>query len=52
MDDEQQRGYAWEDEYKRSWDALIEDEAGSLLGVVSSMQRQQLLLKKKKLGLD
>jgi len=29
---------AWEDEYKRSWDMLQEDEKGSLQGVVSSIQ--------------
>ncbi|OUM60143.1 hypothetical protein PIROE2DRAFT_63340 [Piromyces sp. E2] len=39
-------GYAWEDEYKRSWDILQEDEKGSLQGVVSSIQhtkRRRLL---------
>lgn len=34
-----QAGYAWEEEYKRSWDVLQEDEHGSLAGVVNSLQQ-------------
>lgn len=30
-------GYAWEDEYHRSWDIVMEDEEGSLEGVVAGM---------------
>lgn len=30
-------GYAWEDEYHRSWDVVKEDEEGSLAGVVAGM---------------
>lgn len=34
-----QANYAWEEEYKRSWDVLQEDEHGSLAGVVNSLQQ-------------
>ncbi|KAG0328748.1 hypothetical protein BGZ99_004608 [Dissophora globulifera] len=34
-----QANYAWEEEYKRSWDVLQEDEHGSLAGVVNSLQK-------------
>ncbi|KAK5670709.1 hypothetical protein BDV3_005089 [Batrachochytrium dendrobatidis] len=42
------QGYAWEEEYKRSWDILMEDDSGSLQGMVATMQ-QQLLLKRRRL---
>ncbi|KAG0348122.1 hypothetical protein BG004_006025 [Podila humilis] len=35
-----QANYAWEEEYKRSWDVLQEDEHGSLAGVVNSLQQK------------
>ncbi|KAJ1653904.1 hypothetical protein IWQ61_006072, partial [Dispira simplex] len=34
-------GYAWEEEYKRSWDIIQEDEQGSLASAVSSLQQQR-----------
>ncbi len=49
MDDTQagnREGYSWEEKYKRSWDVLQEDSAGSLQGVISGLQQQ--LLKKKR----
>ncbi len=30
-------GYSWEDEYHRSWDAVKEDEQGSLAGVIMDL---------------
>ncbi|KAJ3360407.1 hypothetical protein HDU91_004643 [Kappamyces sp. JEL0680] len=30
IDQEEKKGYAWESEYKRSWDALLQDAAGNL----------------------
>ncbi|CDR36743.1 CYFA0S01e04082g1_1 [Cyberlindnera fabianii] len=33
----QNGGYAWEDEYQRSWDIVKEDEGGSLAGIVDGM---------------
>ncbi|KAI9006354.1 Ssl1-like-domain-containing protein [Hyaloraphidium curvatum] len=33
-------GYSWEDEYRRSWEVLQEDESGSLRGVVAQLQQQ------------
>ena len=30
-------GYAWEDEYRRSWDIVQEDASGSLEGIVSDL---------------
>ncbi|ODQ82107.1 hypothetical protein BABINDRAFT_46317 [Babjeviella inositovora NRRL Y-12698] len=30
-------GYAWEDEYQRSWDIVKEDDGGSLEGIVTSL---------------
>lgn len=33
-------GYSWEDEYRRSWEILQEDESGSLRGVVAQLQQQ------------
>ncbi|KAI9013111.1 Ssl1-like-domain-containing protein [Gaertneriomyces semiglobifer] len=44
------QGYTWEEEYKRSWDILQEDEQGSLQGIVSSIQQQQW--KKRRLHKD
>ncbi|KAJ3104619.1 hypothetical protein HDU97_009010 [Phlyctochytrium planicorne] len=35
------KGYMWEEEYKRSWDVLQEDEDGSLQGVVNSIVMQK-----------
>ncbi|KAJ3214123.1 hypothetical protein HDU67_002032 [Dinochytrium kinnereticum] len=35
------KGYLWEEEYKRSWDVLQEDEDGSLQGVVNSIVLQK-----------
>ncbi|KAJ3035474.1 hypothetical protein HDV00_003723 [Rhizophlyctis rosea] len=43
------QGYAWEEEYKRSWDVLQEDEQGSLQGVVASLQQQ---MKRRRLHRD
>ncbi|TPX66741.1 hypothetical protein SpCBS45565_g04287 [Spizellomyces sp. 'palustris'] len=43
------QGYSWEEEYKRSWDILQEDEQGSLQGVVASIQQQ---LKRRRLHRD
>lgn len=34
-------GYAWEEEYKRSWDILQEDSEGRLSSVVSQLQQQR-----------
>lgn len=31
------QGYAWEDEYKRSWDIVREDDSGSLEGAVNQL---------------
>ncbi|KAI9500522.1 Ssl1-like-domain-containing protein [Coemansia spiralis] len=33
-------GYAWEEEYKRSWDAIQEDDSGSIQSVVKHMSEQ------------
>jgi transcription initiation factor TFIIH subunit 2 len=41
----QQTGYAWEEEYKRSWDVLQEDEDGSLKRTVENLQHR---MKRKK----
>ncbi|ODQ65760.1 component of the core form of RNA polymerase transcription factor [Nadsonia fulvescens var. elongata DSM 6958] len=30
-------GYAWEDEYQRSWDLVQEDEGGSLAGILAGL---------------
>ncbi|KAI8868432.1 Ssl1-domain-containing protein [Ramicandelaber brevisporus] len=35
-------GYSWEATFKRSWDAVQEDESGSLLSTIESLQRQRL----------
>ncbi|KAJ3054431.1 hypothetical protein HK097_001836 [Rhizophlyctis rosea] len=43
------QGYSWEEEYKRSWDVLQEDEQGSLQGAVASIQQQ---LKRRRLYRD
>jgi hypothetical protein len=32
-------GYAWEEEYKRSWDILQEDEDGSIKHIVQQLQQ-------------
>ncbi|KAI9105872.1 Ssl1-like-domain-containing protein [Phlyctochytrium arcticum] len=40
-------GYSWEEEYKRSWDILQEDEQGSLNSVVANIQQQ---LKRRRLN--
>ncbi|GES85460.1 TFIIH basal transcription factor complex, subunit SSL1 [Rhizophagus clarus] len=45
----QQTGYAWEEEYKRSWDVLQEDEDGSLKRTVENFQHR---MKRKKLFRD
>ncbi|RIA95487.1 Ssl1-like-domain-containing protein [Glomus cerebriforme] len=45
----QQTGYAWEEEYKRSWDVLQEDEDGSLKRTVENLQHR---MKRKKLFRD
>ena len=37
----QQTGYAWEEEYKRSWDVLQEDEDGSLKRTVENLQHRK-----------
>ncbi|KAF9974790.1 hypothetical protein BGZ73_001724 [Actinomortierella ambigua] len=34
-----QANYAWEEEYKRSWDVLQEDEHGSLTTIVNTLQQ-------------
>lgn len=39
-------GYAWEDEYRRSWDIVQEDESGSIESIVSGLvdsQKRRLL---------
>jgi len=41
--------YSWEEEYKRSWDVIQEDESGSLSSVVDRLQQQ---LKRKRLLRD
>lgn len=38
--DAQPQGYAWEDEYHRSWDVVQEDSGGSLAGMVAGMVEQ------------
>ncbi|CEP09348.1 hypothetical protein [Parasitella parasitica] len=40
-DDVGNGGYAWEEEYKRSWDILQEDSEGRLSSVVSQLQQQR-----------
>ncbi|KAI8145246.1 Ssl1-like-domain-containing protein [Fennellomyces sp. T-0311] len=40
-DDAGKAGYAWEEEYKRSWDVLQEDEEGRLSSVVAQLQQQR-----------
>ncbi|RCH89525.1 hypothetical protein CU098_008603 [Rhizopus stolonifer] len=40
-DDAGNGGYAWEEEYKRSWDILQEDAEGRLSSVVSQLQQQR-----------
>lgn len=40
-DDAGTGGYAWEEEYKRSWDILQEDSEGRLSSVVSQLQQQR-----------
>ncbi|EXX57831.1 Ssl1p [Rhizophagus irregularis DAOM 197198w] len=45
----QQTGYSWEEEYKRSWDVLQEDEDGSLKRTVENLQHR---MKRKKLFRD
>jgi transcription initiation factor TFIIH subunit 2 len=41
QDDTNTGGYAWEEEYKRSWDVLQEDAEGNLSSVVSQLQQQR-----------
>lgn len=44
MDEEEQRtgkGYAWEAEYKRSWDVLKEDQNGSLETSISHLKQKR-----------
>lgn len=44
-------GYAWEEEYKRSWDVLQEDEHGTLNTAIQVLQRQQQqILRKQRYG--
>lgn len=45
----QSGGYAWEDEYHRSWDVVQEDEGGSLAGVVAGIVEEA---KKKRIVKD
>ncbi|KAL1914932.1 uncharacterized protein VTP21DRAFT_7848 [Calcarisporiella thermophila] len=45
----QQVGYSWEEEYKRSWDIVQEDEHGSIQSVVANLQQQ---LKRRRLLRD
>ncbi|CAG8598266.1 10467_t:CDS:2, partial [Diversispora eburnea] len=45
----QQSGYVWEEEYKRSWDVLQEDEDGSLKRSIDHLQNR---LKRKRLLRD
>ncbi|KAJ2662031.1 hypothetical protein IWW48_002090 [Coemansia sp. RSA 1200] len=40
-------GYAWEEEYKRSWDAIQEDDSGSIQSAVKHMSEQQLRRKRR-----
>lgn len=40
-DDAGKGGYSWEEEYKRSWDVLQEDEEGRLSSVVAQLQQQR-----------
>ncbi|GMM30114.1 TFIIH/NER complex subunit [Martiniozyma asiatica (nom. inval.)] len=37
----QNGGYAWEDEYRRSWDIVQEDESGSIESIVSGLVESQ-----------
>ncbi|KAJ2682710.1 hypothetical protein GGH99_004630 [Coemansia sp. RSA 1285] len=41
-------GYAWEEEYKRSWDAIQEDDSGSIQSAVKHMSEQQLRRKRQR----
>ncbi|KAJ2464185.1 hypothetical protein GGI02_005051, partial [Coemansia sp. RSA 2322] len=34
-------GYAWEEEYKRSWDMIQEDESGSIQSIVTGLNDQR-----------
>ncbi|KAJ1678672.1 hypothetical protein EV182_003580, partial [Spiromyces aspiralis] len=34
-------GYSWEEEYKRSWDVLQEDEHGSLKNTIIKIKNQK-----------
>ncbi|PVU99746.1 hypothetical protein BB559_000438 [Furculomyces boomerangus] len=45
---EQDVGYTWEAEYKRSWDNLQEDESGSLQSAVASLHKKLKLKRKQK----
>jgi len=45
--EQQQPAYAWEEEYKRSWDVLQEDEDGSLRRIVEDLQNR---MKRKRWG--
>ena len=38
-----QNGYAWEAEYKRSWDILKEDEQGLLRPIARKRREEQLI---------
>lgn len=40
-DDTGKASYSWEEEYKRSWDVLQEDEEGRLSSVVAQLQQQR-----------
>ncbi|KAJ1919176.1 hypothetical protein H4219_002123 [Mycoemilia scoparia] len=39
--DDGANGYSWEEEYKRSWDILEEDEDGSLKNSIANIQNQK-----------
>ncbi|XP_077531815.1 general transcription factor IIH subunit 2 Ssl1 isoform X1 [Haemaphysalis longicornis] len=49
-DDEEGKGYRWETEYERTWEAIQEDESGllqsSVLDFVHRAKRKQMLAKK------
>ncbi|KAJ9086006.1 hypothetical protein DSO57_1008521 [Entomophthora muscae] len=43
------KGYSWEEEFKRSWEVVQEDDSGSLKSLVATLQQQ---LKKRRLQRD
>lgn len=40
-DEDTNKNYAWEEEYKRSWDILQEDDDGTLDRLVNSLKHQR-----------